>query len=245
MNGFSFNADWTSAASPSWPLRKSTGCVATRMRTLCEGSTISVIPAPARSPQSAPPTCPRPGGSLRRQPLSRSKAHPWTAWRPRMEPQAPHRRAPAAKPGGPSRGRQDELAVLGKTPPFREPANAQPMSCGYPANSGPRLKRLRHNLTLERVRPPPPTHSGGVRSTRPKNSNVSSTEKLHSCSKTGKDFQKSSITKKVGPRSRLQTSIFQWQEIAVANRREFRASHGQGLLVSPVRGGTQASFVSR
>lgn len=33
--------------------------------------------------------------------------------------------------------------------------------------SGPRLKRFRHDLTLERVRSPPPTRNGAIRSARP------------------------------------------------------------------------------
>ena len=37
VNGSSFRTDCTRAASPSWPLLKSTGCVATRMRTLWDG----------------------------------------------------------------------------------------------------------------------------------------------------------------------------------------------------------------
>lgn len=47
----------TSAASPSWPLRKSTGLVATKIRTRFEGKITTPLAAPVRSRQSGPQAC--------------------------------------------------------------------------------------------------------------------------------------------------------------------------------------------
>ena len=57
--------------------------------------------------------------------------------------------------------RQDQLAVLRKTPPLREAVRAHPVTLGNLANRHPGPQGLRHNPRLEIIWPPPPTTVGG------------------------------------------------------------------------------------
>lgn len=87
----------TRAASPSRPLRKSTGYAAIRMRILIVGMIMSVIPLPAQSQQSAPTKCSRRDEWTPHQLRSLSRVHGRLMWPNRMCCAVHHRTAPAAQ----------------------------------------------------------------------------------------------------------------------------------------------------
>ena len=93
VNGSRRSVRFTTAARPSWPLRKSTGRVATTIRTRFDGKIMPTHSAQRRSPRSGPPPCPEPLPSADRPARDRKNPllGPATA-------QTPHPHRPPAEP---------------------------------------------------------------------------------------------------------------------------------------------------
>ena len=71
------------------------------------------------------------------------------------------------EPGGLVGRRQDQLAVLRKTPPLRKTVRTHPVTPGNLANRHPGPQGLRHNPRLEIIWPPPPATGGDLDTARP------------------------------------------------------------------------------
>jgi len=99
------------------------------------------------------------------------------------------------EPGGLIGRRQNQLAVLRKTPPRRKTVRTHPVTLGNLANRHPGPQGLRHNPRLEIIWPPQQTSTPPDR----KNSAVLSMAKLLPCSETGTASQKPRIRKRWGP----------------------------------------------
>lgn len=106
VNGSYFRTDCTSAARSSWPFLMSTGCVATRMRTVWDGIFTRTPRAHARSRQSAPSECRRRVRSPRpRRSVAACHLGPVTAEVPVHTTQLARRlpvRPPSRQRGGPA-----------------------------------------------------------------------------------------------------------------------------------------------
>ena len=108
----SYNARLCGREIASWPRRKSTGRVATTMRTDGSGSITRPAQGPRQRPRSDPPGCPREGAPQRRMPRSSPPA-------PTPHPRPQPGRKAARRPPSPS----------GETPPAPDAATGSGSRC--------------------------------------------------------------------------------------------------------------------